>query len=171
MPRIGLLSDSHGQAPTTHQAVEVLLGRGAELLIHLGDVGSAEVLDALARPAEGGGMVETHVIFGNSDWDERALSRYAADLGLQVDHPAGRIELAEGPLVFCHGHQHEVIRRALAEPVRYLCHGHSHRAEDRREGETRIINPGALFRARRYSVAVLDTDADQLAFYDVEPPA
>ena len=31
-----------------------------------------------------------------------------------------------------------------------------------------VINPGALFRARGYSVALLDTAADQLAFYPVE---
>ena len=50
MPLIGLLSDSHGRAPTTQRGVDLLLDGGAELLLHLGDVGTVEVIDALCTP-------------------------------------------------------------------------------------------------------------------------
>jgi hypothetical protein len=35
---------------------------------------------------------------------------------------------------------------------------------DERFGRTRIINPGALFRASEKTVALLDTEADQLDY-------
>jgi len=179
LPRIGLLSDSHGQAATTRRAVHVLLEQRAELLVHLGDVGTVEVIDALLATGPDGKAVESHLVFGNTDWDAAALGRYAAEVGIIVDHPTGRLSLGgsgggggggdEGgsELVFCHGHEPAVTRAALAEGVAYLCHGHTHVASDEREGQTRVINPGALFRARRYTVALLETESDTLTFYPV----
>lgn len=168
MPRIGLLSDSHGRAVTTRLGVQALLTSGIDLLIHLGDVGSVEVIDELAvNQPDTGEPVPARLVFGNSDWDARALGNYATGLGVQVDHPVGRIELDPGELVFCHGHQARVLAQALAQGVRYLCHGHTHHASDMRSGSTRIINPGALCRAHRYTVAILDTSADALEFLAV----
>lgn len=169
MSRIGLLSDSHGRWPTTERGVASLLARGAEVLVHLGDVGAVEVIDALAVERPGSGeQVAAHVVFGNTDWDTRELAEYARDLGIAVDHPAGRLTLDDGgELAFCHGHETAPLDRALADGVRYLCHGHTHRTLDTRKGDTRIINPGALFRARQYTVALLETETDHLRFIDV----
>lgn len=169
MPRIGLLSDSHGRAATTRHAVQTLLDQGADVLLHLGDVGTVEVIDALAAHAPGQGrQIEAHVVFGNTDWDAAALGDYARDLGIAVDHPLGRLALRGGALVFCHGHVAADMQRALAEGARYLCHGHTHRALDQRAGPTRVINPGALFRASEYTVALLDTEEDALRFLSVQ---
>ncbi len=168
---------------TTRLGVQALLAEGIDLLIHLGDVGSVEVVDELAvhQPAAPGippenpgtpatgDQVPARLVFGNSDWDLGPLQRYANTLGIQVDHPVGRLQLDPGELVFCHGHQAQVMTQALAQDVRYLCHGHTHQASDSRSGSTRIINPGALCRAHRYTVAVLDTQADQLTFLTVPP--
>ena len=44
---VGVLSDSHGHAETTARAVEALVAHGAEMLLHLGDIGSDEVIDEL----------------------------------------------------------------------------------------------------------------------------
>jgi len=162
---------------TTRLGVQALLAAGVDRLIHLGDIGSVEVIDelAVAQPdtpgapsAPGAGEpVPAHLVFGNTDWDAGPLENYAKTLGIQVDHPVGRIALDPGVLVFCHGHQAHVMAEALAQDVRYLCHGHTHQASDTRSGKTRIINPGALCRAHRYTVAVLDTSADELTFLTV----
>lgn len=155
---------------TTRLGVSALLESRIELLIHLGDVGTVEVIDELAvRQPETGEQVPARLVFGNTDWDDGPLSEYARHLGVRVDHPAGEIALDRGELVFCHGHQATVMNAALARNVRYLCHGHTHQASDRRSGATRIINPGALCRAHRYTVAVLDTDTDELTFITVGP--
>ncbi len=169
MPRIGLLSDSHGRAITTRNGVAALLDEGAELLVHLGDVGTVDVIDALAVNLPGTvRQIEAHLVFGNTDWDAPALAEYAADLGIRVDDPIGRIHLPSGELVFCHGHMPGDLQQALAEHVRYLCHGHTHRTMDIHQGPTRVINPGALFRATDYTVALLDTDTDELRFLRVK---
>ena len=170
MPKIGLLSDSHGRAPTTRRAVAALLDRGAELLIHLGDVGTVEVIDALAVESSEGERIEAHLVFGNTDWDYEGLEAYAEDLEVQVDHPVGELETSRGALIFQHGDDVRAMQEALAAEPAYLCHGHTHQTLDEREGPTRIINPGALFRARVYTVAVLDPEADTLEFIEVAVP-
>lgn len=161
MARIGLLSDSHGRAPTTRAAVGVLIDAGAEMLIHLGDVGNDLVLDALA------GDVEAHVVFGNTDYDWQPLADYARQIGLIVDHPVGRLNIDGKILVFQHGDSRTAMTAALHEQATYLCHGHTHLQRDERVGMTRVINPGALQRASVYTVALLDTQADQVTFYPI----
>ena len=163
LSKIGLLSDSHGRAATTRRGVELLLSHGVEVLIHLGDVGTVEVIDALAVPQPGGeGILEAHVVFGNTDWDAQDLATYAQELGVSVDHPLGRLAVAGGELAYCHGHESDVLTQALQAQPRYLCHGHTHKPMDIRRGPTRVINPGALFRAKEYTVAVLDPERDEV---------
>lgn len=181
LPKIGLLSDSHGRAGTTRRGVKLLLEHGAEVLIHLGDIGTVEVIDAMCvdRP-ETGQQIASHLVFGNTDWDLASLAEYAGDLDVQVDHPVGRLNFSAGDdpaadegsntLVFCHGHESAPMQQALADGVAYLCHGHTHDRTDERRGDTRVINPGALFRAAVYTVALLDTGNDRLEFFEVESP-
>ncbi len=169
VPRIGLLSDSHGRATTTRKAVEVLLDQRIDVLLHLGDVGSVEVIDALGSASLCNRVPpQAHIVFGNTDWDRDTLAEYAQEVDVTVDDPVGSIDLGGGTmLLFCHGHEADRMSEALARHPRYLCHGHTHRKLDTRRNGTRIINPGALFRAATYSVAVLDTQTDTLSFHDV----
>lgn len=148
--------------------MDALLEAGAEMLLHLGDIGTVEVIDALAvESPRTGEQVPARVVFGNTDWDIRELGQYAEDLGIAVDHPAGRIALDSGECAYCHGHETPPMERALADGVRYLCHGHTHRTLDVRKAATRIINPGALFRAKRYTAALLDTRNDHLSILPI----
>lgn len=157
--RIGLLADSHGYAGTTEAAVALLRDHGAEMLIHLGDVGTIQALEALtALPAR--------VVFGNCD-DIDTLSIAAARLGIAVDHPAGRIDIDGKSIVFTHGHIESHMHQAIEDAATYLLHGHTHVARDDRFGRTRIINPGALHRAARYTAALLDPARDALEFLEI----
>ena len=181
MTRVGLLSDSHGHADITRRAVELLVGAGADLLVHLGDVGSLEVIDALiafrdthpttktqppTRPTHGG-QIDAHLVFGNTDPHPDAMARYATDLGVTVHDPSGRLTFNDKTMVFLHGHRGHVMADALGQAPDYLCHGHTHVPADHRHGPTRVINPGALHRAREHTVAILDTATDDLQFYPV----
>ena len=136
--------------------MELLLNHGAEVLIHLGDVGSPEVIDALAvsRPSDGQ-QVEAHLVFGNCDWEAKPLARYARDLGVIVHEPAGDLVVDGKRIFFTHGHLNSVMEHAIEQGVDYLLHGHTHVQSDHLMGPTRVINPGALFRASRYTVALL----------------
>ena len=157
---IGLLSDSHGRAAVTARAVALLREQGAEMLIHLGDIETDSVLDELAGHS-------AHVVFGNCDWDLAGLTRHAEFLGLTVDDPMGRIEIAGRRIAFTHGDRGHLMRQAVEEGADYLIHGHTHRIRDERIGPVRVINPGALFRAARYTAAVLDLAADSLRIIEV----
>lgn len=172
MTRLGLLSDSHGDAEVTRRAVELLLADRADVLIHLGDVNSESVLDALAvifpmGHAEAGGRVPVHVVFGNTDYDTAPLSRYAADLGLTVDHPAGRLSLEGKLIAFTHGHLGDVMHAAIADRCDYLLHGHTHLAADSMLKVTRVICPGALTRAHPLTAATLDLSDGKLNMIEV----
>lgn len=160
MATIGVLADSHGRALITRNAVAALREAGADLLIHLGDVETMEVIDELS-------VMPCRMVFGNCDWDEAALGRYARALGIEVDHPAGRIEVGGQRIAFTHGHLPEFMESALRDGVQFLLHGHTHLMRDERQGATRIINPGALFRARRYTAALLTPVTGALEFITI----
>ena len=157
---IGILSDSHGRAETTRRAVAALRQRGAELLLHLGDIGDERVIDELIGQ-------NARIVFGNCDWDIAGLTRYAEAVGVIVAHPLGTLVVGERRLAFTHGHLTDCVEQALSGGVDFLLHGHTHETRDEMIGATRVINPGALFRASRYTAAVLDPDSSTLEFIEV----
>lgn len=158
--QIGLLSDSHGRAETTQHAVDQLVEAGADVLLHLGDVGDDRVLDALAGH-------RAHVVFGNCDYDWENLAEYAAFIGLTVDHPCGRILVGDRVIVFSHGHRAADMTEAIESGLPFFCSGHTHQASDTLVEKTRLINPGALFRASCYTVALLEPISGAVTFLEV----
>lgn len=165
---LGLLSDTHGHSEIANQAVRLLVQRGADILIHLGDVGTAQVIDALAvcRPGSDE-QIEAHLVFGNCDWEVKALTRYAKDLGVIAHDPAGELTIDGKRVVFTHGHRPAVMEQAIQGQADYLLHGHTHRRSDETVAKTRVINPGALFRASKHTVALLTPATDALEVIEV----
>ncbi len=143
---LGILSDSHGQRLRVRRAITLLQSRGATTFVHLGDLGDG-VLDELAG-------LDVRIVFGNCD-DERSLASYAIDLGIVVLHPAGAFELDGKRIGMTHGHLVEHLESLYQAGVDYLLHGHTHERSDTCCGRVRLINPGALHRARPTSVARL----------------
>ena len=47
--KIGILSDSHGKTRRLSAAIELLVDRGAEAIVHCGDIGHADDVAILAR--------------------------------------------------------------------------------------------------------------------------
>lgn len=171
---LGILSDTHGSDARAARAVALLQRIGAEALLHCGDVGSQGVLDALA-------CLPAWFVWGNTDHDSADLARYARSIGLTppVETPL-RIELAGRRVALLHGHEliagriYQSLLRGDVEGFQrladcdYLVHGHTHVPIDRRFGRVRIINPGALQRARTYTVATLDLAQDRVEHWVVE---
>lgn len=160
---IGVLSDSHGHADTTALAVRALVAEGAQMLLHLGDIGTEQVIDELVGH-------NARIVFGNCDWEVDALSRYAELVAVQVDHPMGMIEVAGRRIAFTHGHLSRLMRQALDQRVDYLLYGHTHTIGDERVEGTRLINPGALHRAARYTSALLDPSRDDVRWIEITKP-
>jgi putative phosphoesterase len=169
MAIVGLLSDSHGNDHRTTAAVRLLCDRGVEMLIHLGDVGSEAVLDAMVVAQDAGGQLvpQVHVVFGNTDHDHIALGRYAVSIGIKVHHPMGRLEVEGKTIAFTHGDRQNLMDQALADEVDYLCHGHTHECRFDKVDQTRVINPGALTRAQTYTAAVLTPRTGQLSWVEI----
>ncbi len=161
MALIGFLSDSHGEWLRTRQALKLLKNRGCETIIHLGDVETIEVLDELA------GYPVT-LVFGNCDYVSHLLE-YAVELGIDVKDPAGTIECDGLTIAFLHGHDIVTYHEFLENPkIDIIAHGHSHEIRDEIVKNTRCINPGALHRAPRYTVGVLQTNTKVLEFLELD---
>ena len=167
--RIGLLSDSHGQAARTRRAVQMLDDLQVDLLIHLGDICSTDVIDALVvQDPKTGEQMPAHLVFGNNDMDLRSMGSHATHLGLTNHHPVGSIQTSAGELVFMHGDDSRALQRAVERGARFVCHGHTHQRTNLLVGPTRIINPGALYRANDFSIAVLEPENEGVKFYSVK---
>jgi hypothetical protein len=162
--KIGVISDSHGKHERLALAAGMLVDRGAAALVHCGDIGHERSLETLAAAG-----VPAYVVSGNTDRHIPALIRMAEKLGVEFHWEVIEAPLGDGRfLVATHGHDERLVETLIAgEQFPYVCVGHSHEPQDVRRGPVRVINPGALHRAGEYTVALLDTDADELEFLPV----
>ncbi|HET6246398.1 MAG TPA: metallophosphoesterase [Tepidisphaeraceae bacterium] len=155
---IGILSDTHDHADAMKAAMDLLRQHGAEFYIHCGDVGREEVIDQLAG-------LPSAFVWGNTDFDRAALTRYADSIGVSCFGNFADLELGGKRFAVIHGDDFALKKKLLAgQDYDYLLQGHTHLRQDERLGKTRMINPGALFRAREKSVALLNTQTDELRF-------
>jgi putative phosphoesterase len=159
---LGILSDTHGRADAAAEGMRVLRAAGATYFIHCGDVGSESVLDHLAG-------TQASFVFGNTDWDRRPLERYAQSIGVTCHGAAADLTLDGKRIAVVHGDDPRLKQHLLAgQEYDYLFQGHTHVPADERVGRTRVINPGALHRARVKTVATVDPARDAVQFLKVE---
>jgi hypothetical protein len=143
-------------------AIDVLRQHGAEFFIHCGDVGTERVLDHLAG-------LPAAFVWGNNDWDRTSLEEYARSLGINCQGDMADLTLAGKRIAVIHGDDFTLRKKLLLKQEHdYLFLGHTHVRSDDRIGKTRVINPGALYRAREKTVALLDTENDKLRFLIVD---
>jgi len=144
MPRIGVISDTHGLVRS--EALRAL--RGADLIVHAGDVGTPEVLDALRT------IAPVVAVRGNND-----RGRWARALAeTEVVEQSGRV------LYVLHDvHELDVDPRAAGYDA--VIAGHSHQPRVERRDGVLYLNPGSAG-PRRFrlpvSVARLRVEARRL---------
>jgi uncharacterized protein len=132
MPSIGVISDTHGLLrPEACRALE-----GVDRILHAGDIGDQDVLDALSR------IAPVTAVAGNNDhgpWT-RALPQ-------TVDVHIGSLTV-----VMTH-----ILASLAADPVdlgaSVVVFGHSHRPENVRRGGVLFFNPGSAG-PRRFKLPV-----------------
>lgn len=162
---IGILSDTHGDVKRTVRAIEALKKHRPAHIIHCGDIGSDAVLTELAA-----GFADPEVpvtcVLGNVDG-------YGDDLLSPAHHVqvAGRfatLDLDGKRIAVVHGDDfRRLIGSIQGGLYDYVFTGHTHERADEREGNTRVINPGALHRTWQPGCAVLDLATDTLTYLDV----
>ncbi|GAB3257812.1 metallophosphoesterase family protein [Chitinimonas naiadis] len=132
MPRIGLISDTHGLLRP--EALTEL--QGCDYLIHAGDIGKPEILAALAA------IAPLTAVRGNNDHGDWA------------DALAERVELrVEGVGIHVLHDLAELDAPGLSADVQVIVSGHSHKPLIiEREGRL-LINPGSAG-PRRFSLPV-----------------
>lgn len=159
--KIGILSDTHNELNRTQVAINQLIETGVEILIHCGDLSSPEIVALCSiRPF--------YFVFGNHDSDTVPyLTRAAEQHGSHCLGWGGELTVAEKRIAVVHGHLTMDLKPLLDTEPDYLLSGHSHIAGDWMQGSIRRINPGALFRAEEYSVAVLDLSTDKVEFFSI----
>ena len=158
---IGIISDTHDELIRTRNAVNLLRARGAEVIIHCGDIFGPEVIAECA-------ILPLYFTFGNRDCDlVPALKEAARTHGATCLEWGGLFTIAQKRIAVVHGHLTMDLRPLLNTSPDYLCSGHSHIAGDWYEGPTRRVNPGALAEADEYSVALLDLETDTVQFFPI----
>jgi putative phosphoesterase len=143
--RVVIVSDTHGELDERIAREAV----ASDVVVHAGDVGSREVLDAL-KPRDG----RLIAVRGNNDVREKW---HASDWTLLEALPwEARVALPGGDLVVVHGHRygnpgrsHARMRRDYPD-ARLVVYGHSHRKCADRLAAPWILNPGAAGRVRTY---------------------
>jgi putative phosphoesterase len=152
--RIGIVSDSHGRYETVEKALKILDEKGAELILHCGDIDDAETVWLFPG--------HTHFVWGNCDTDRASLRQAIYGIGATLHEPFADLELAGKKIAFVHGDNRRLLEGIeYSGHFDYLFYGHTHVAEEHRTGPTRVINPGALQRARPKTCLVLDLETGE----------
>jgi hypothetical protein len=165
--KIGILSDSHGNARRLSAALKTLRDHGAEAVVHCGDVGSDECFQLLA----GSGMA-AYAVVGNTDRHIDRLRERADELGLHYHAQLIEVPFDDGRyLVATHGDDEDLLGELIVGgQFPYVCHGHTHKIRDENYGKVRVICPGALHHPRspkHPTTALLDTDSGDVEYLPV----
>jgi len=120
--RIGIVSDCHGDCRRLREALRVLRQRGAEAVVHCGDIGSTKCVRAL-----GAAGVPAYLVLGNTDRRVAELQRAARDAGVRLEGETAELAVdGERRLAAAHGHDDAVLNELVLEGrFAYLCHGHA----------------------------------------------
>jgi putative phosphoesterase len=160
--RIGIVSDTHGNRLMVTRALAELSERGITTILHCGDIDDSETVELFRG-------FTTHFVFGNCDIDKGAMREAMTDIGATLHDHFGSIELEGVKLAFTHGDDKILMRDVeRSEYYDFLFYGHTHQAEEHRTGPTRVINPGALHRARPKTFIVLDLESREVESISIE---
>ncbi len=142
--RVGLIADTHGLMRP--QALEALAG--SDFILHAGDIGKPEILDALRE------LAPLAVVRGNNDdvpWADDIPERVTltlADIGIHMLHILPELDL-----------------QTAGAAVRVVVSGHSHKPLIEERDGVLYVNPGSAG-PRRFrlpiSVGRLTLDAGQI---------
>ena len=150
MSLIGVISDTHGMLRP--EAVQAL--RGAELLLHAGDIGAPEVIAGLRA------LAPVTAVRGNGDRDAWAEA-----------YPLRQEVTVGGVTILVLHDRKELQSLPPREGVRVVISGHSHKASIEEKDGVLYLNPGSAG-PRRFklplTVALLTVEGAQVSAEIVE---
>ena len=169
--KIAIVSDSHDNRALLRSAVEDACSRGAEAVLHCGDIVAPSTLSVLADLD-----IPVHAIHGNNTGDLYALSRVAERSGGRIRYygqDAG-IRLAERRIFIVH-YPHYAMAMAATGDWDLVCCGHDHKAAvtlvtNVRGEQVPVVNPGSTGGVDAPATYVMG-DLEQMAFEILDVPS
>lgn len=161
--RVGLISDTHDHVVRIRQAVGILNQSGVDAVLHAGDYCSPFAVRELE-----GIQAPIHGITGNNDGDTYMLMRAFAEIGGRLESQWWETDLGRRRALVMHE------PRGIAEIAdggRYdlVVFGHTHEREERRIGDTLVVNPGEVcgWLGGIGSLAIYDTELHEVVFHEL----
>jgi len=159
--KLGVVSDTHGHVPNTRAAVNMLAAFEVDVVLHCGDIGAADIVPLFES-------WPTHFVLGNVDYGSKDLVEEIGRCGQHHHGRFGQLELADVRIAWLHGDDSRLLEQTIRSGEHQLvCHGHTHVAEQRLVGKTIVLNPGALYRARRHTIAVVSLPSLEIESLEV----
>lgn len=153
--KVAIMSDSHDNCDSLARALSVAALRGAEHIIHLGDIISP-FTSRVFRAHFGGRLT---LLFGNNDGDRVGLMEKFSPLGAEFHHPPASLQL--GGLRIAAMHE-PLFPEFLSASKRFhaIMWGHTHQLEIKEIDGVLVINPGELhgFLTGKRTFVLLDTE-------------
>ena len=141
---IGIISDTHGRLP---QSVSKVF-KNTDLIIHAGDIGDQEIIDALEK------IAPTRAVRGNMD-----MGQWARNL-----RQTSTITINHQRLVAIHD-VNDLDIHAHSASYHVVIYGHSHRPQVAKQQGVLYVNPGSAVQPRfgyPPSVALLEIKGDAI---------
>ncbi len=158
--KIGVLSDTHGEVQGLRQAIGLLDELRVTLLIHCGDIG-LDVIPLLRG-------LRTHFVRGNMD--DVGQLRQVIEPEHTLHDQFGSLEIEGRRVAFLHGHDVKLLRNTIhSGRWDLVCHGHTHVFSRSVEGNTVVVNPGALARTNQPSLAVVNLPSLEVTRIPLRP--
>ena len=143
--KIGIVSDSHDRADPLAAAARAAAERGAQAIIHCGDLIGTQTLRGALEVG-----LPLHLIHGNNIGDQVSLARWVREKNgqLQYHGPDARLELG-GKKIFAVHYPEYGHAMACTGDWDLVCCGHSHVSDIQEvknvKGKTTwLVNPGTV---------------------------
>ncbi|MGB5868039.1 MAG: YfcE family phosphodiesterase [Arcobacteraceae bacterium] len=128
MYKVAVLSDSHRKTDLTKDAIDMLKAKGAQYIVHAGDLEIKENLELLKNS----GLVYVSV-FGNNDW---ALMKYQNEYKIHQEPYFFSIKKSKYKLMHIPNH--------LSPDTDIIIYGHTHIFKTEYINNTLFLNPGEV---------------------------
>ena len=160
--KIGILSDTHGNLPSTATAARLMAQASVGAVFHCGDIGGMDVLSGLAGiflPLD----IPVYAVFGNVDTYSSDWKFFPTNIGVHLLGRFGEVEIAGKKIALLHSDDRARFRKTIdGGEYDLVLSGHSHEIHDHTFGRTRCINPGTAGRGAPNTCAVLDFESGNL---------
>lgn len=133
---IGIISDTHDNAEASRDAVQKFNDAGVEQVIHAGDIVApftAKIFADLKCPFA--------AVFGNNDGEKVGVQSAVQGFGGTIS--TGHTPMEFDGIKFMVMHEPWGMKEVAASgEYDVVVYGHTHKKEERKQGETLVLNPG-----------------------------